>query len=729
MTEAGLGMKRLFWVLLVIFAGSFFMACENTVTRWREIEVDRNDWLGSAPGITDADVAPGRVYNTQIVVIGAGASGLAAARAAAEELGTPGAVIVVEREVSLHHRGIVFGAINSNWTRQLCDLSSSRITWTYDEKIDVARVMWQQSGHRASLGQWMRWAFESGAAFDWFEDAFYMTGSPWQTGLPPEPGFASGLSAGIFAFPTMGPQKGFDAPVAVSGAANYPWFSTSGNNRRGFYLQFVWPGNDAHPRVPNAPAMIQEIPHFLVGHNFQVPNPDFGDAFGMNGNWPTALRSQQWAATQAGAEFRFLHDALELIVDEETGRIVGVYVEDIVTGQIIRINASRGVILATGCYSQNQDMIRVLNPEFTTATGALVTGPARNDGSGHRMAIWAGAKMEPGPHAHMSHSQGGVGGQFVATMMVNEHGNRFMNENASPQFITNQVIRQPMRNRIHFADARFQEMLPHVWSPFHGATDIYNLGFFETVNPANPQPTLEALVFSTYQPANNRTEAQAVAIRTAALASILRYNELAGYRLISSTPITSTVTITVGVGAGATTTEHQVPGFNRNWLHVTDPAYGNFDPTWTQLDLDFGKGTRMWGLVEAPFFFGRSANATGMVKSGIMVNDSFRVLRADPWLGTAAGEAGWTTPGHPIPGLWAVGNVAGGRFAGHYVLNAAATSHGTAITFGRHAGTYAAGGDLAPLRTVEGGRDPATLTTDIPRPAFSIPADVMSPWD
>ncbi|MCL2380144.1 MAG: FAD-binding protein [Treponema sp.] len=721
-------MTRVFWVFLVVFASSLFMACENTVIRYRDVtvEVDRNDWLGSSPGITDAMVAPGRVYTTQVVVIGAGASGLAAARAAAEELDTPGAVIVIEREISLHSRGIVFGAINSNWTRQLCDLSNIRITWTEDEKLDVATVMWQQSGHRASLGQWTRWAFESGAAFDWFENAFYMPGSPWQTGIGGAAGTPGAIGPALFAFPTMGPQKGYTAPVAQPGAANYPWFSTSGNNRRGFYLQFVWPGNNRHPVVPSAPATIQGVPHFLVGHNFQVPNPAFGDAFGMSGNWTVALRSQQWAAEQAGAEFRFLHDALQLIVDED-GAVVGVYVEDIVTGQIIRVNATRGVILATGCYSQNPDMVRVLNPEFTTATGTLVTGPARNDGSGHRMAIWAGAKMEPGPHAHMSHSQGGVGGQFVATLMVNEHGNRFMNENASPQFITNQVIRQPMRNRIHFADNRFAEMLPYTWSPFHGASDIYNLAFFEMVAPAGPQPTLEALVFATYQPAANRTEAQAVGIRAAALSSILRYNGLAGYRLVSQTPVTSTVAITVGVGPGAVTTEHQVPGYDREWVHITDPSYANHNPAWSQLDLDFGKRTRMWALVEAPFFFGRSANATGMVKGGIMVNDNFRVLRADPWTGTAAGGAGWTTPGHPIPGLWAVGNVAGGRFAGHYVLNAAATSHGTAVTFGRHAGTYASGGDLAQLRTVSGGQSPAALP--FARPVFSIPADVMDPWN
>ena len=773
--------------LSICLSGLLFTSCSPEI-RYRDrivevpVYVDPTAWLGEPPGHTTADVT----RNTDIVVIGAGASGLAAARAAAERLpaaaGSGTNVIIVDRGPSLHSRGIVFGAVNTNWQRELCDLSTAaggnRIIRNIAEKNEIARVMWQISGHRASLAQWTRFVHQSGSAFDWYEDALLMPGSPWATGVPAAGGVAA-VEAAIFNFPTMGPQKGDTALVAqefitaaipgITGAGNevtirnhnYPWFSTSGNNRRGFYLQFAWPGAypgaGIMPQLPPHTSEIQGIPHFhAFAHNFQHAGTP-ADPFGMSGNWTTALRSQQWAAHERGAQFLFLHEAQELIVNAD-GEVVGVWVEDLMTGDIVRINA-REVILATGDYGANAAMVRALNPEWVTVTGALTGGPARNDGLGHRMAIWAGAMMEPGPHGHMTHAQGGVGGAFLSTLVLNEHGQRFMNENSSPYFYTLQVGRQPHRSRIHVADIRFQEMVPHTWAPFHGAPDVYNLSFMELMNPAGGHAHLEALVTAMYPAgtatgagvwAFTRTEAEAQRHRANALASIIRYNELAGYVLIASTPVAAVPAVP---GTATTPGLPAVPaGNSREWTHVTNlgptfptnlsgipagtpnPASGMNRNDWEQAnanskDLDFGKQTRMWALTTPPFFMGRSANATGMLKGGLMVTPEHRVRRAIP-IGGAAGEAGWVTPGEPIPGLWAVGNVSGGYFAGAYAINAAATSHGTAITMGRMAGHLAAGGPEADLITVPGGATPASLAAAgrPARPAFSLPPDANDPF-
>ncbi len=50
--------------------------------------------------------------------------------------------------------------------------------------------------------------------------------------------------------------------------------------------------------------------------------------------------------------------------------------------------------------------------------------------------------------------------------------------------------------------------------------------------------------------------------------------------------------------------------------------------------------------------------------------------------------------GEPIEGLYATGNVQGGRYLVEYPVTVAGISLGTALTFGRLAGQNAAGADI-----------------------------------
>ena len=47
----------------------------------------------------------------------------------------------------------------------------------------------------------------------------------------------------------------------------------------------------------------------------------------------------------------------------ENGRCVGLYARDAATGEYIKCNASKGVILSTGDYSQNTKMLKHFCPE------------------------------------------------------------------------------------------------------------------------------------------------------------------------------------------------------------------------------------------------------------------------------------------------------------------------------------------------------------------------------
>jgi predicted oxidoreductase len=67
--------------------------------------------------------------------------------------------------------------------------------------------------------------------------------------------------------------------------------------------------------------------------------------------------------------------------------------------------------------------------------------------------------------------------------------------------------------------------------------------------------------------------------------------------------------------------------------------------------------------------------AAGVMTAGIIVDEKLQVLDIN---------------GLPLGRLWAAGNVAGGRYSIDYPTNCPATSHGTAITFGKSIGAQVA---------------------------------------
>jgi succinate dehydrogenase/fumarate reductase flavoprotein subunit len=582
-----LDMARRLFVFLVI-ALVMFAGCEAEIKyRDKIVEVDSSDWLGSPPGITES-MLTASPKTADVVVVGAGISGLSAARAAAEA----GAdVIVIEKRNDIFIRGLCFGALNSSYQKSI------GYELTDPQLMEAALELHKLSGNRANLALWVKWAFESGAAFDWFAGAFTEQGS----GYTP-----------VTDFPLLGAQKGATAADGTGA------FSGAGTNDRGYYLQY-------YPLVgTNITGVSTEMrgwPHYATSHNFQT-------ATGMDGNWPLALRAQKNAAEKNGAQFVFDSEAKELILDG-AGNVVGVYVEG--PDGYFKVTANKGVILATGDYSGDKKMVTYLCPEYKAMTGSEFYAnydgsPAGGTGDGHKMAIWAGGMMEPSPHAPMAHSMNFFSQIGVASaLQLNANGERFMNEDVSGQLITNGTSRQPNRLGYQIYDSDVATYLPKVMNDSHGALDFSNNADVASIqaaitalDPAGQAMTLEALVEQMF-PGNADAQANA-------LAAITRYNQLAA------------------------------AGF----------------------DADFGvEADKMWPLLQPPYFFGGNFVAGAVITSGVMVNSDLRVLKAADY--------------KPIPGLWAVGNTAGGRYAGDYpVHGAAATSHGTAVTFGKSAGIDAA---------------------------------------
>ncbi len=135
-------------------------------------------------------------------------------------------------------------------------------------------------------------------------------------------------------------------------------------------------------------------------------------------------------AKQHGAEFLWETTGEQLV---KTGnRVTGVIAKD-KEGNYIQVNAKKGVILAAGDFSKNQEMVEDLCEEITSLKdeGQVVVASVRGqDGSGIRMGVWAGGRMSPAPIATMGANYF-FPNQVIgtaATVWLDRDGNRYCNE-------------------------------------------------------------------------------------------------------------------------------------------------------------------------------------------------------------------------------------------------------------------------------------------------------------
>jgi succinate dehydrogenase/fumarate reductase flavoprotein subunit/uncharacterized protein with FMN-binding domain len=337
----------------------------------------------------------------------------------------------------------------------------------------------------------------------------------------------------------------------------------------------------------------------------------------------------------------------------EDGRCVGVYARNAATGKYVKALANKGVILATGDYSQNDAMVKHFCPAVIDNgivrlfTNVDVEGNMTNTGDGIKLGMWAGARVQA-DHAPMIHHMGGgadlagVGVMGIAGFLnLDMNGKRFMNEDLPGQQIENQVEMQKGQKTWQIFDSKWPEQLPYMPAEHGGAC------YFEDYASADEGPknnqtyrnykspyqleaavadgraikadTLEELVEKMYPDDEKAQET--------ALASIKRYNELAknGY------------------------------------------------------DEDFGKtATRMWALENGPYYADQFVCALCLVICGGLESDeNAHTFDADR---------------NVIPGLYVAGNVQGDRFSHEYPITLKGVSHSLAMFYGYVAGKNAVAG-------------------------------------
>lgn len=125
------------------------------------------------------------------------------------------------------------------------------------------------------------------------------------------------------------------------------------------------------------------------------------------------------------ATFIFNCRAQDLLKEDD--KVVGVFAEK--DGELILFRATKGVILATGGIHEDKEMVDYYCDDYVNRVQRCEHGPVGySTGDGHKMGLWAGAKMqEGGSFPLMLHPQACA--MFHGCFpFVNMEGNRFMNE-------------------------------------------------------------------------------------------------------------------------------------------------------------------------------------------------------------------------------------------------------------------------------------------------------------
>ena len=464
-----------------------------------------------------------------------------------------------------------------------------RDTWTREQIDDIIDSHMVESTYRCKRSIMSKWAHNIGDAFDWWVEAnpdLYYAETT-RSAIPDE-------SANNFIIPIFYPLP-----------EHYDW---------------------KQERFPCYPTSVEFKPdqHVTVEANMQK-------------------------AIDTGNVQTFYGCFVEKLI-MDNGRCVGLYARDAATGEYIKCNASKGVILSTGDYSQNTKMLKHFCPEVIENniqclfTNVDVEGNFTNQGDGIQLGMWAGAQVQQS-HAPMIHHMGGGADLAGVGVMGNAgflnldlNGKRFMNEDLPGQQLENQIELQKNRESWQIFDSNWPQQLPYMPAA-HGGACYYEDYASEAEGPKNnttyrnyksPYQLEAAVVDGRAVKADTLEELVAkiypddTAAQQTALESIQRYNQLAkdGY------------------------------------------------------DEDFHKpASRMWAVENGPFYADKFTTALLLVCIGGLESDeNCHTFDADR---------------NVIPGLYVAGNVQGNRFATEYPIGLKGVSHSMAMYYGYVAGKNA----------------------------------------
>ncbi|MDC7124349.1 MAG: FAD-dependent oxidoreductase [Spirochaetales bacterium] len=257
---------------------------------------------------------------------------------------------------------------------------------------------------------------------------------------------------------------------------------------------------------------------------------------------PVVLANMEKAVKENDVTPFYGHFVVKLI-KEEDGRISGLYARNAKTGRYVKATAKKGVILATGDYASNAEIVRYYCPEIiengipSIWSNRDVEGMPTNTGDGLKFGAWAGARIQQN-HSPMAHHMGGASGSGgvmgnTPFLFLNDNGERFMNECVPGQQIQNQIEMQPNRCAYQIFDENWPEEVPFMPAN-HGTVCYYsdekpknNSEDRSYRSRADLAAAVDAFQVVKADTLDELFEKLGIGDKQQALASVERYNELA----------------------------------------------------------------------------------------------------------------------------------------------------------------------------------------------------------
>lgn len=232
--------------------------------------------------------------------------------------------------------------------------------------------------------------------------------------------------------------------VDRSGEATDFWQAMLDKGPNGFVITPV----QEMPSTCGMPCMTDLIPTELGFYDSPCLPPDAGVRSGYSGIY-VCLEMQEVAKQYDNLDLRFLTPGVQL-VREGDGTVTGVIAKN-PDGSYVQLNASKGVVLATGGYDANPELMEAWTRPEDYATSSWWNPGWGTTGDGHLMGIQVGAQMDPCPQPVMNFRWGNPDSFYDArtwnaiyfAILVNGEGNRFVREDLPFQSISNAQNAQP----------------------------------------------------------------------------------------------------------------------------------------------------------------------------------------------------------------------------------------------------------------------------------------------
>lgn len=371
---------------------------------------------------------------------------------------------------------------------------------------------------------------------------------------------------------------------------------------------------------------------WATGHSPEKLTDDEAVTFG------TCLRDY---AIELGAEFRY--DTMLVKCEQNSdGRVTGVICQDGNDLHYIRVNASKGVILATGGYVSNTEMVEARQAwnnrlKINVPVGGSCTG------DGIKAAMWCGASIDPlgcavtfnraccKPDEVAGSDLKGKWFWFGEQpfLKVNLNGKRFCNESGPYDYMLHSAYMQP----------------------YHTYVDIWDSDYVEQVKQLNEVGCCRLYPFDNGAPSN---------MPVSLMGKKFEELEEAGYIQKADTMEELAEKLNLPV-------EATVETWNRYNMFAEQGK-----------DEDYNKEPyRLTSLTHPPYYGVRTGSWFLATIDGISINTDMH----------AVDEAG-----KQIESLFMVGNDSGGFFSVSYPNLMTGLAAGRTMTFGRRAGMLAAQG-------------------------------------